>query len=372
MKNIIICLASILFSNFLYSQDNSFSLTGKIENRYDDQYIMLFTFKNNNILSVDTATIRNGGFSFKGKEYIDDFSLLSVGNYPDTVIWAELILGKGHIEINMGKPSVVKGSYLNNEFRNYKDSSNYFWKKIQDSNALVDTDSISTRENSEIRISNMNNYINHKYFFMKKHINNILGQYVFSKEALIITDSMYMDIFNLLDDDVKKNPQIREMISFKDKYKRRQKLVNKKYTDFELLDTKGNKRKISDYVGKSQYLLIDFWASWCGPCIADMPYLKTTYLKYKDKGLNVLAISLDDGKNQWLKAIKRIDVPWDHLCDFKGLDSDLTNTYHIKGIPNAILLDKNGIIQGVNLRGESLDGFLKNKLGEPSVGSGYK
>ena len=85
--------------------------------------------------------------------------------------------------------------------------------------------------------------------------------------------------------------------------------------------------KISDFAGKSKYLYLDFWASWCGPCIAEMPTLKKVYEKYREHGLQVISISSDANEKNWKKAIERIDVPWIHLSDLKGDNSEIKQLY---------------------------------------------
>jgi thiol-disulfide isomerase/thioredoxin len=131
---------------------------------------------------------------------------------------------------------------------------------------------------------------------------------------------------------------------------------------FEFKTPQGEARKLSDYVGKSDYVIIDFWASWCGPCIAEMPFLKKAYEKYKDKGLEIIGISLDNSKPAWEKALKKIDAPWIHLSDLQGSNPKLIEAYHFQSIPHTLILDKTGKIIAVNLRGKALDNWLKEKL----------
>ena len=98
-------------------------------------------------------------------------------------------------------------------------------------------------------------------------------------------------------------------------------------------------------------LFVDFWASWCSPCRADIPHIKEVYEKYKDKGLNVLAISFDSNKAAWKSAVKKLKMPWEQLIELNGTNSDL-------GIPYGILLDSEGTIIAVRLHAQSLEEFL--------------
>lgn len=116
---------------------------------------------------------------------------------------------------------------------------------------------------------------------------------------------------------------------------------------FEVKNDKGQLVKLEDFRGK--YLLLDFWASWCAPCIESIPYMKKLYAEYKDKGLEVLGISLDDKEERWLGAIKKYALPWPNVSELKGWDGSIGKQYNIRAIPQHILLDKEGKIVGVDI-----------------------
>jgi thiol-disulfide isomerase/thioredoxin len=105
---------------------------------------------------------------------------------------------------------------------------------------------------------------------------------------------------------------------------------------------------------KGKYILIDFWASWCGPCRAEYPFLKKAYQQFKDKGFEIIGISLDEKKSDWLNAIKSNEFSWTELCDLKGRNNEIAVSYGIHAIPQSFLLDQNGRIIAKNLRGDDL------------------
>ncbi|SKB39474.1 Peroxiredoxin [Sphingobacterium nematocida] len=130
--------------------------------------------------------------------------------------------------------------------------------------------------------------------------------------------------------------------------------------EFTLNDVDGNPVSLASYRGG--YVLVDFWASWCGPCRAENPNLVAAYEKYKDKNFTVLAVSLDTKKDLWLKAIEEDKLPWTQVCDFKANKSEVSIMYDISSIPANVLVDPNGFIVGKDLREKALHDKLEQLL----------
>jgi thiol-disulfide isomerase/thioredoxin len=120
--------------------------------------------------------------------------------------------------------------------------------------------------------------------------------------------------------------------------------------------------KLSDLKGK--VVLIDFWASWCGPCRKENPNVVKTYEKYKDAGFTVMSVSLDSDKAKWLEAIQKDGLVWpNHVSDLGGWQSKVARLYGVGSIPQTILLDKEGKIIASNLRGPALEAELQKIFG---------
>lgn len=115
---------------------------------------------------------------------------------------------------------------------------------------------------------------------------------------------------------------------------------------------------------RGNYVLVDFWAKWCGPCRAENPNIVRVYNKYKDHGFTVFGVSLDRNREDWLQAIKDDNLTWTHVSDLKYWQSEAARTYNINAIPFSILLDPNGVIIAKNLRGAALEKKMAEIFGE--------
>lgn len=144
----------------------------------------------------------------------------------------------------------------------------------------------------------------------------------------------------------------------------KQKMIGQPFKDLEEADVDGKLHKLSEYVGKGRWVLVDFWASWCGPCRQEMPNVVANYQKYHDKGFDIVGLSFDKNKEAWVRAISDLQMPWIHLSDLKGWQTVASAVYNIRSIPASVLVNPDGIIVAIDLRGEQLGEKLKEIFGE--------
>lgn len=139
---------------------------------------------------------------------------------------------------------------------------------------------------------------------------------------------------------------------------------NELVISFSMTDMNGNVVSVTDEFAKHEITVIDFWASWCGPCRQEMPNLVDTYNKYKDKGLGIVGVSLDEDKDQWTNAVSSMNMTWTQLSDLQGWHNSAAQMYGIQAIPFTIIVDKTGRVLEAGLRGEELGMYIADRLGK--------
>ena len=143
--------------------------------------------------------------------------------------------------------------------------------------------------------------------------------------------------------------------------------INSKFVDLGLPGPQGQTVWVGDYVGQNQLVLIDFWASWCGPCIRELPNVVKAYERFHDKGLEIVGVSLDKDKASWLAAIEQTGQKWPQMSDLKGWECAGAQIYGIQSIPANVLIDDHGKIVARDLRGDALLKEIESRLAAGAV-----
>jgi thiol-disulfide isomerase/thioredoxin len=182
----------------------------------------------------------------------------------------------------------------------------------------------------------------------------VLGQYA----GYEINPAEIEPIYNKLNKSLRNTPSGKQFAGWLAVAKKT--AVGQPGMDFAQPDADGKNVSLTAFKGK--YVLVDFWASWCGPCRAENPNVLKAYSKFKDKGFDVLAISIDEKKDKWLAAVQADNLPWTHVSDLKGWNNAAAELYGIRAIPQNVLINPEGMIVAKNLRGDALEKKLEEIL----------
>lgn len=169
---------------------------------------------------------------------------------------------------------------------------------------------------------------------LRRHVNRFIGMNFYDT---------YVEVFQNFSPEIRNSEKGKEMAQNLQYFK--QSKIGSTAPSFSLVDSNGNTISIDDFKGK-QYVLIDFWASWCGPCREELPYIKELYKKYHQQGFEIISVAKDDKPDLWKKAIEKEQIEsWRHIFTSEDNKSIIKN-YNVNGIPHKVLIDKNGIIIG--------------------------
>ena len=339
-------------------EKNAYTISGTIETAGEGDSISLQLVEGRKRIDLEKVPVVNGKFEIKGVADSVQVAMLSLGDAR-----CQFFLEPGNIKVDIkpGQMSFALGTPNNNAYESFMSDM----KALEDEYAEIVENAknpeLSDAERNEIK-KQMGAFEDKYYQAIKNSIVDNAGTdfglynlgnsyYYFEPEELAPVLESYIAAFptNARLQRIKENNDLSLETS-----------VGKKFKDFEMPDVDGNMRKLSEFIAANEVTLVDFWASWCGPCRAEMPAVKAAYEAYKDKGFGIVGVSLDNNKEAWVGAIANLGIEWPQISDLKGWGCAGAKLYGVNSIPATVLVAKDGTILAKNLRGEA----IQDKLAE--------
>ena len=339
MKKILLTIMTLLM--LVSCGKQTYIINGSVEpeTQLDGQTVYLILDGSSDTLST---VVKDYHFRFKGKTEGTTAAILNFDGQGEAFFFVEP--GKIEVEIEEEKGYSgyeVSGTPNNDLLNQFNDDQEDLVERYQEGE-LSDEDM-------------MEEYIGLVQNFIRTNANTAAGRYILLSNADMLTTKQLDDDFALLDEESMQDSHISQL------YERFLLLQGtaegEPYTDFKAPIPEGGELALSDIVGKTAYVLVDFWASWCGPCRRSMPQMKELYAKHQDK-LEILGVSLDNDEGRWKEAISSLGLPWRHISDLKGWECAAAQAYGVNAIPATVLIDKEGTIIGRNLEASQIDALL--------------
>lgn len=308
--------------------------------------------------------IKDGKFSVEGT--IDTPTLCIA--YSKSGANATFFVEPGTVEVKIAdSPSKTKvgGTEMNNKWQTIMDSTlvigaemNRVGQMLYNSHNDISSDE---KKAAMAHIENLQGKFN-KFIkrYAEENITNSFGMFMVIYYQDAFAPEEIISLISRMPNELQKNNDIQKLLA---EVKHKTEVgVGGTLPDFTMNDIDGQPIKLHDEISKHKITVIDFWASWCGPCRAEMPHVKALYEECKAKGLNVIGISLDEDKDKWTSAVKSLGMQWMQLSDLNGWHNQIAVAMGVNSIPHTVIVDKSGKILASGLRGERLRDFIISSL----------
>ena len=361
MKNLVYFFAAGTLALAACSNEPAYKISGTIENVADGEYVYLQEAKGREMIKLDSAVVTAGAFTFEGRQDVAATRYLTYTPKEGRGPRVDFFLENGNINVTMGENNSVTGTPNNDIYQAYKNESMPLNKEMSELYKQYRAEGATDEQKAEIekQINEIDAKMTDLTFkTIDANITNPVGIHLWPGNQYSMELPQLQALAAKVPAEFKEVPSIAKLLSRIEVLTKT--AVGQKFTDFTLPSPEGTPVKLSDIIAKNKYTLVDFWASWCGPCRAEMPNVVAAYKEYNKKGFGIVGVSLDSDAEAWKKAIKDMGMTWDHMSDVKGWQCEGAALYGVNSIPATVLVAQDGTIIARNLRGEA----IKEKLAE--------
>ena len=362
MKKIVYLFAVGTMALAACSSDPAYKISGTIENVADGEYVYLSEAKGRELVKLDSAVVTAGAFTFEGRQDAAVNRIITFTPAEGRAPRYDFFLENGNIAMTLGKENTsVTGTPNNDIYQAYKNEMLPLNKQYGDLYKQYKAEGTTDEQKAELekQMEEIDNKMNALTFStIENNIVNPVGIHLWPSNSYGMELSQLQALAAKVPAEFKTVPSIEKLLNRIVVLEKT--AVGQKFTDFTMNDPEGNPVKLSDIIAKNKYTLIDFWASWCGPCRMEMPNVVAAYKEYNKKGFGIVGVSLDRDAEAWKKGIKDLGMTWDHMSDVKYWDCEGAKLYGVNSIPATVLVAQDGTIVARNVRGAA----IKEKLAE--------
>jgi len=362
MKNLVYLFVVGIMTLTACNNEPSYQIFGTAEGMADSTVVYLQHAQGRNFIKLDSTMVLNGKFTFTGRQ--DTAIHRYVSAMSEGIRYrVDFFLENGNISLVLGNENNAIGTPSNDAYVAFKAEYNSVKMELNELRKKMMTDNTLTEEQRKDMAKKFGELDAKAVEIVNRHLElnaaNKVGEHLFPSYTAYMNHEQQKAVLAKMPAEViSSNPKIARIAKHVEILDNT--AVGQKFTDFEMPTSDGKTLKLSDVVSQNKYTLVDFWASWCSPCRAEMPNVIAAYNEFHKKGFEVVGVSLDNDENAWKTSIKSWKMPWAHVSDLKSTDNAAALLYGIQSIPSTVLIAQDGTIVARNLRAEA----LKEKLTE--------